>query len=78
MWSVLYAEAMECMSSAESVWYVGVSSTVVEKGHSILPISVFPILTIPISVFPIWTFPIWTFPLLILTLFSRMHIAVYT
>ena len=25
MWSVLYAEAVECMSSAESVWHVGVS-----------------------------------------------------
>lgn len=41
-------------------------STVAEKGHSIMPISVFPILTIPIlafpiSAFPIWTFPIWTF-----------------
>ena len=25
MWPVLYAEAVECMSSAESAWYVGVS-----------------------------------------------------
>ena len=25
MWSVLYAEDVECMSSAESVWHVGVS-----------------------------------------------------
>ena len=26
MWSVLYAEAVECMSSAESVRHVGVSA----------------------------------------------------
>ena len=25
MWSVMYAEAVECISSAESVWHVGVS-----------------------------------------------------
>ena len=27
MWSVLYAEAVECVTSAESVWHVGGSVT---------------------------------------------------
>ena len=43
------------------------SSTVAEKGHSILPISVFPVLTFPISAFPLLTFAVVVLVLLLPT-----------
>ena len=36
MWSVLYAEAVECMSSADFVWHVGVSVLLVAAEHGVV------------------------------------------